>query len=219
MLETQNISSIFLNALSDTRLYPLTDRHLSGLSHAAQVSVLSDRGATVIQLREKLLTPREFYKEAAEALAVGRARGVKVIINDRVDIALALNAGGVHLGQEDLPPEAARRLLGNEAIIGFSTHNLEQALLAAKMPIDYVAIGPIFATFTKHSLNSPVGLEGLRLVRAALGNIPLVAIGGITSKNGPDVVQAGADAIALIRDLWAAPQPTKTLLKRASKSH
>jgi thiamine-phosphate pyrophosphorylase len=211
------MSSIFLNALSNTRWYPLTDRRLSGLSHAAQVSVLCDRGARVIQLREKHLPPREFFKEAGEALTVGRERGVKVIINDRVDIALALSAGGVHLGQEDLPPEAARRLLGIEAIIGFSTHNLEQALLAAEMPVDYVAIGPIFPTFTKHSLNSPVGLEGLQLVRAALGDIPLVAIGGITSINGPDVLQAGADAVALVSDLWTLAQPTKTQSKRASK--
>jgi thiamine-phosphate pyrophosphorylase len=198
------MSSIFLNALPNTRLYPLTDRPLSGLSHAAQVSVLSDSGATVIQLREKLLPPREFYKQAAEALRVGRDRGVKIIINDRVDIALALKADGVHLGQDDLSPEAARRLLGREAIIGFSTHNLEQALLATKMPVDYVAVGPIFETTTKQSSNSSIGLEGLRLIRAALGTIPLVAIGGITSMNGPEVLQAGADALALISDIWTA---------------
>lgn len=203
MPEIQTIGSIFLNALANTRVYPLTDRRLSGLSHVGQVSVLSEGGATVIQLREKVLSPREFYKEAAEALRVAHARGVKIIVNDRVDIALALNADGVHLGQDDLPPEAARRLLGNEAIIGFSTHNLEQAMHAAKMPIDYVAIGPIFATTTKQTSNPPVGLEGLRHLRDTLGTIPLVAIGGITSKNGPDVVQAGADAIALVSDIWA----------------
>ena len=198
------MSSIFLNALANTRLYPLTDRRLSGLSHAEQVSHLSEGGATVVQLREKILSPLEFYREAAEALRVARERGVKIIINDRVDIALALKADGVHLGQDDLPPEAARELLGPEVIIGFSTHNLEQALLSTKMPIDYIAIGPIFSTATKQSSEPAVGLDGLGQVRQAVGEIPLVAIGGITSQNSQEVLDAGADAIAVISDIWTS---------------
>ncbi len=199
------MSSIFLNALAGTRLYPLTDRCLSGLSHAEQVSHLSNGGVLLVQLREKLLSPLEFYEEAAAALLVARERGVKVIVNDRVDIALALGADGVHLGQDDLPPEAARRLLGPEVIIGFSTHNLEQARLATKMPIDYIAIGPIFATSTKQASASPVGLVGLKRVRQIVGKTPLVAIGGITSENSQDVVDAGADAVAVISDIWSSP--------------
>lgn len=199
------MSSIFLNALAGTRLYPLTDRCLSGLSHAEQVSHLSKGGALLVQLREKLLSPLEFYREAAAALRVARERGVKIIINDRVDIALALKADGVHLGQDDLPPEAARRLLGPEVIIGFSTHNFEQARLAAKLPIDYIAIGPIFATSTKQASESPAGLTGLQRVRQAVGKTPLVAIGGITSENSQDVIDAGADAIAVISDIWSSP--------------
>jgi thiamine-phosphate pyrophosphorylase len=196
------MSSIFLNTLANTRLYPLTDRRLSRLSHAEQVSHLSKGGATVVQLREKILSPLEFYREAAEALRVARERSVKIIINDRVDIALALKADGVHLGQDDLPPEAARELLGPEVIIGFSTHTLAQALLSTKMPIDYIAIGPIFSTATKQSSEPAVGLDGLGQVRKAVGEIPLVAIGGITSQNGQDVLDAGADAIAVISDIW-----------------
>lgn len=196
------MSSLFLNALSNTRLYPITDRRLSCLSHAEQVSHLSDGGATLVQLREKFLSPLAFYREATEALHQARERGVKVIINDRADIALALKADGVHLGQDDLPPEAARELLGPEVIIGFSTHNLEQALLATKMPIDYVAIGPIFSTATKQSAELSVGLDGLREVRRAVGGIPLVAIGGITSQNSQSVLDSGADAIAIISDIW-----------------
>ncbi len=199
------MSSLFLDALVKTRLYPVTDRPLSGLSHAEQVSQLSKNGVTLVQLREKTLSPLEFLREAAAALQVAHESGMKIIINDRVDIALALKADGVHLGQEDLPPEAARRLLGAEAIIGFSTHNLEQARLAAKLPVDYVAIGPIFATNTKQISDPPVGLRGLQLVRHTLGRTPLVAIGGITSQNAQDVLDAGADAVAVISELWTIP--------------
>lgn len=200
----------FLNALAGTRLYPLTDRRLSGLSHAEQVARLTDAGATLVQLREKVLAPLDFYLEAETALRVARRRGIKIIINDRVDIALALKADGVHLGQDDLPPEAARRLLGPDAIIGYSTHNLDQARLAARMPIDYVAIGPIFATSTKENPDPEVGLYGLRLTREAVGTIPLVAIGGITFDNSEDVLAAGADAVAIIRDLWVGRGPSAT---------
>src|SRR2546423_15657094 len=140
------------------KLYPITDRRLSGLSHAEQVARLCEGGARVVQLREKHLPPREFYREAEEALRVARARGAKLIINDRADIALALGADGVHLGQDDMPPEAARALLGEDAIIGFSTHNVAQAARAARLPVDYVAIGPVFATSSKESPGPAGGL-------------------------------------------------------------
>jgi thiamine-phosphate pyrophosphorylase len=208
----------FLNALSGTRLYPLTDRRLSGLSHAEQLSHLSNGGATIVQLREKILTPLDFYREAIEALRIARERGVKLIINDRVDIAMALKADGVHLGQDDLPPQAARELLGPDVIIGFSTHNLDQVLVSTKMPIDYIAIGPIFSTSTKESAEPAIGLEGLAQAREAAGQIPLVAIGGITAENSMEVLDAGADAIAVISDIWTASRDfasqTKRLLHR-----
>lgn len=202
------MSSNFLAGLAGIRLYPLTDRVLSGLSHAKQVSLLSEAGATVVQLREKILTPLEFYREAEAALRVARDRGTKIIVNDRVDVALALKADGVHLGQDDLPAEAARRILGANAIIGLSTHNPEQVRLAATMPVDYVAIGPIFATTTKQESDPPIGLEGLRLARLAIGAIPLVAIGGITYENSHAVLSGGADAIAVIRDIWTSAGQT-----------
>src|ERR1044072_867368 len=112
------MSSTFLAALGGSQLYPLTDRLLSGFSHADQVLQLSAGGAKLVQLREKIATSAEFYESASSALPAARAGGVKVIINDRVDIALALKADGVHLGQDDLPAEAARSLLGSDAIIG-----------------------------------------------------------------------------------------------------
>ena len=185
------MSSRFLNALGKSRLYPLTDRVISGLPHDEQVSSLSESGMTLVQLREKTLSARQFYEEAASALRVGRERGVKIIINDRVDIALALKADGVHLGQDDMPVEAARRLLGPDSIIGISTHSLEQAQRAAELPVDYLAIGPIFPTLTKKGAHSPVGLDGLRLVRKAVGAMPLIAIGGIKASTYQETTRLG----------------------------
>lgn len=204
----------FLNALGDTCIYPLTDIQISALSHADQVAKLSDCGARVIQLREKTLSAREFFVEADAAMRVARKRGIQIIINDRVDIALALEADGVHLGLDDLPAETARRILGPEAIIGVSTHNLEQAKRAAQMPVDYIAIGPIFLTHTKESDNPAVGASGLRAVRAQIGNIPLVAIGGITEHSAPELLQAGATAVAVIGDLWATKSDPTFKMRR-----
>ena len=187
------------------KLYPITDARLSGLSHAEQVALLADGGATFVQLREKRLSPREFYREAESALHVARARGVRLIINDRVDVALALQADGVHLGQDDLPPEAARRLLGKRAIIGLSTHNLEQAREAAHQPVDYIAIGPIFPTSSKENPDPVVGLDGLRRVHEAIGSFPLVAIGGINLENARQTLDAGADTVAVLSVLLIEP--------------
>jgi thiamine-phosphate pyrophosphorylase len=191
--------------LRETRIYPLTDVRLSGLSHAEQVIRLSNGGANLIQLREKNLTPREFFKQAEEASHIARQRGVRIVINDRVDIALALEADGVHLGQEDFPPEAARRLLGDRAIIGVSTHSVEQARQAARLPVNYLSIGPIFATSSKSNSEPVLGLDGLRNVRDAIGDFPLVAIGGISHKNALEVLKSGADAIAVISALLTNP--------------
>jgi thiamine-phosphate pyrophosphorylase len=191
------------------KLYPVTDRRLSGLSHAEQVARLADGGATFIQLREKHLSPREFYREAEEALRVARVRGMKLIVNDRADIALALGADGVHLGQDDMPPEAARALLGEGAIIGFSTHNVAQAAEAARLPVDYVAIGPVFPTSSKSNPDPVVGLEGVARAREAVGHTPLVAIGGITRENARAVLEAGADAVAVIGALLTPADPAE----------
>lgn len=187
------------------KLYPITDRRLSGLSHQEQVRRLCAGGATFIQLREKHLAPREFYREAEEALRIARSSGARLIINDRVDIALALSADGVHLGQDDLAPSAARELLGERAIIGYSTHTLEQATAAARLPVDYIAIGPIFDTSSKENPDPAVGLDRLRSVRQVVGEIPLVGIGGITPENLREVLAAGADAVAVISLLLANP--------------
>ena len=212
--------SAIVQLFQETRVYPLTEARLSGLSQAEQVVRLSDGGATLIQLREKDLPPREFFKQAQEASVIAGQRGVRIVINDRVDIALALEAYGVHLGQGDFPPEAARRLLGDKAIIGVSTHNLEQARRAVRLPVNYLAIGPIFSTTSKRSPEPVVGLQGLLAVRAAIGDFPLVAIGGITEEKALKVLKSGADAIAVIGALLADPdevtERTKKLIAKLS---
>ena len=186
-------------------LYPITDRRLSNLSHAEQVARLARGGARLVQLREKELPPRDFYAAAEAALKVARSLNVRLIINDRADIALALGTDGVHLGQDDLPPRAARELLGPRAVIGHSTHNAEQAAEASRLPIDYLAFGPVFPTTSKSNPDPVVGLENLRRVRALIGNLPLVAIGGITHENAREVIAAGADSVAVIAALLSDP--------------
>ncbi|MDM7922376.1 MAG: thiamine phosphate synthase [Pyrinomonadaceae bacterium] len=187
------------------KIYPITDRLISGVSHAEQAALLAAAGAGLIQVREKHLSSRGFFDEAKAAIAAAAEYGVPVIINDRVDLAMMLGAAGVHLGQEDVEPIAARRVLGENAVIGYSTHNIEQALAAIKMPVDYIAFGPIFPTSTKENPDPTVGLENLSEIRKAIGDFPLVAIGGITREKASDVFTAGADSIAVISDLISDP--------------
>ncbi|MFL6333451.1 MAG: thiamine phosphate synthase [Pyrinomonadaceae bacterium] len=192
------------------KLYPITDRRLSGLTHAEQVARLCEGGARLLQLREKHLPAREFNAEVLEALRVARSFGVKLIVNDRADVALSAGADGVHLGQDDMPPQAARLVLGDEMMVGFSTHSVEQAIAAARLPVDYVAIGPVFDTSSKVNPDPVVGLEGVRRVRDAVGEgVKLVAIGGITVENAPSVLAAGADSIAVIGALLKTSDPAE----------
>src|SRR4030095_3745013 len=121
-------------------IYPITDTTISGLSHSEQIERLAAGGATLIQLREKHASPREFYRMALDAMPIARKLGVQIIVNDRVDSAGAVNADGVHLGQDDLPPDKARVLMGDHRIIGFSTHSLEQAIAAASLTIHYLSV-------------------------------------------------------------------------------
>lgn len=195
----------FRDVIAKNPIYPLTDRAISGLPHDQQVRVLAERGVSIVQLREKEFSSRDLYLAAIDALEAARDHGISLIINDRVDIALAIKADGVHLGQDDLPPDSARWLLGPKAIIGISTHNLTQAKMATQLPVDYIAIGPIFPTGTKKSSNPPVGLDGLRRIRDRVGDIPLVAIGGIAEAQFDEVLRAGADALAVITTLWRPP--------------
>ena len=199
------------------KICPITDTRLTGLSHTEQVVRLIDGGATFIQLREKYASPQEFFDDAKNAVEIARRNDVKIIINDRVDIALVLKADGVHLGQDDLPPVKAREILGETAIIGFSTHNLEQAVEAVQMPIDYLAIGPVFTTTTKENPDEVVGIEGVKRVRKAIGDFPLIAIGGITIENCREVFDSGADSIAVIKSILFPPDKISANLREFTR--
>ena len=182
-------------------LYAILDTGLkSELAPVVFTEALLDGGVRVIQYRHKGRWGRTSY-DACCALAerVHQAGGI-FIVNDRADVAALCGADGVHVGQEDMPPEKARAFLGAGKIIGFSTHSREQAMLANRLPVDYIAIGPVFPTQTKENPDPVVGLETVRAVRA-LTTKPLVAIGGITLANAASVLAAGADAVAVVSDL------------------
>lgn len=195
------------------RLYPIID--LGCFTAAADpiraVSRFAEDllrgGATLIQLRDKSSDARRFLSCARELRRSSRGRAA-LIVNDRADLCLAAGADGVHLGQDDLSPSAARKIFaasGKENLfIGFSTHNLTQVREADSMPVDYIAVGPVFATTSKARPDPVIGLDGVRAARAATAK-PLVAIGGITRKNCRQVVEAGADSVAVISDLLESP--------------
>ena len=164
----------------------------------------------MVQLRDKHATPRELYNSTVKAVLAARRCGVRLILNDRVDIALAAGADGVHLGQDDLLPDRARRLIGPNRILGFSTHTMEQATAADSMPVDYIAVGPIFATSTKVNPDAVLGLESLAEIRSRISK-PLVAIGGITLPRARAVLEAGADSLAIISALYTADDISGTL--------
>ena len=185
------------------KIYPITDRSLSGLSHSAQVKEFLDAGATLIQVRDKTSDSRNFFEEVRLSVAYARERGCLIIVNDRVDIALLADAKGVHLGHDDLPAAAARKLLGRDRIVGVSTHSLDQVKQALDDGIaDYLAFGPIFATATKTDHEPVVGLEMLSTVRHEAADFPVVAIGGIDSSNLVQVFDAGADSAAMISEFY-----------------
>jgi thiamine-phosphate pyrophosphorylase len=197
------------------RLYPIIDFSRFAASADPITAIvryaeeLIAAGATLIQLRDKSQpehnVTRRFLSCARELRRVTLDRAT-LIINDRVDICLAANADGVHLGQHDLSPTAARRIFdqikdGRSRIIGFSTHNLDQIHEADALPVDYIAIGPVFATGSKANPDPVVGLEGVRRARQVTKK-PLVAIGGITRQNCSQVKDSGADSVAVISDLF-----------------
>ena len=188
------------------KIYPITDAVVSGLSHPEQVRRLIAGGANFIQVRDKVTSSGEFYTEALEVIRIARDSNVRIIINDRVDIALAVCADGVHLGQHDIPPASARALLGPNAIIGFSTHSIDQAEAAIREPVDYIALGPIFATSTKTDPEPAVGVRMISQVRDVIGSFPLVCIGGIRRDNAASVLDAGADSVAMIGDIVSDPE-------------
>jgi thiamine-phosphate pyrophosphorylase len=183
------------------RLYTFADASFGDPVRLAEA--LMNAGARIIQVRNKRGSVRELLEQVERILSFA-PRGVEIIVNDRVDVALISGAGGVHLGQDDVPPVEARRILGLDRMIGFSTHNLQQAKRAEKLPVDYVAVGPIFLTATKEKPDAVVGLENLSAICQAIRK-PVVAIGGIKLENAEDVLKAGATSVAVISDVLSAP--------------
>ena len=166
-------------------------------------------GARLLQVRAKHASGGAFLDMAAAVAAVAREAGVAVLVNDRADIARLAGAGGVHVGQEDLGPAAVRAILGRDAIVGISTHTPAQLAAAVAAPVSYVAIGPVFATGTKATGYAALGLERVRAAAedARARGLPLVAIGGITLENAPQVLRAGAASVAVIGDLLRTSDP------------
>jgi thiamine-phosphate pyrophosphorylase len=190
--------------LDRLHLCVITDPGLAGRDHAAIAAAAVAGGADMIQLRDKSGDLRALLPQARAIQALCRAHGAIFIVNDRLDLALAAGADGVHVGQDDLPAEAARQLLGPGKILGVSAHTRGQAEAAQAGGADYIGFGPIFPTGTKETGYTPRGLGGLQEVRAAV-RLPILAIGGISLERTADVIAAGATAPAVISAVVAAP--------------
>lgn len=185
------------------RLYPILDTGLVerlGLDVERAAHIILEGGARILQFRHKGWYSRDMFQTAKAVAELCRDRGALFIVNDRADIAALLDAG-LHVGQEDLPPTEARRILGPDRVIGYSTHNAEQLAAGDLEPVDYLAVGPIFATTSKENPDPLVGIEELMRLRK-LTTKPLVAIGGITRESARQVLDAGANSIAVIGDLF-----------------
>jgi thiamine-phosphate pyrophosphorylase len=191
--------------LSGLHLCVITDsRPESGRDHVDIARAALIGGADMIQLRDKVGSLRELLPQARAIRLLCRSHGALFIINDRLDLALAAEADGAHVGQEDLPAPQARRLLGPNRILGVSTHSVDQARGAREVGADYIGFGPIFATGTKDTGYAPRGLKALREVRGAV-SLPILAIGGISLENVSEVIAAGATAPAVISAVAGAP--------------
>ncbi len=188
------------------RLYAIIDPILLTSSELDLAEALAGSGVELIQYRNKTAFSRQFFEISRQLSSVLGPRDVRLIVNDRPDIALLAGAGGVHVGQDDLRVEDARAICGQDRWVGVSTHTLEQLAAADRTSADYIAFGPIFPTATKENPDPVVGTELLRKARQ-LTKKPLVAIGGITLDRAAEVYRAGADSLAVIRDLICAPDP------------
>jgi thiamine-phosphate pyrophosphorylase len=192
--------------------YFITDASLSAAGILGDAEKAVACGTRIIQYRSKEASTAVLFREAMLLKRICSGTGSRLLINDRVDIALAVDADGVHLGQDDLPYGEARRLLGRDKLIGMSVHSVQEALQAERAGADYLGVGPIFQTATKGDAGSPCGIETLRAIRQAC-RVPLVAIGGIDLSRVQDVVQAGADMVCAISAVAAGPDVASGIKK------
>lgn len=197
------------------RVYPILDtesldRRAIPLETAA--AAFLDGGAGILQIRHKRHWSRSFFESAQTVARLCREAGATLVVNDRADFAMLLDAA-LHVGQDDLPPRDARRLMGSDAVIGFSSHNVNQLCAAGGEPVDYVALGPVYATASKLNPDPVTGVEEIRRCRSLIEK-PLVAIGGITQENALDVLRAGADSVAVIAGLLPDAATAHSLRER-----
>lgn len=192
----------------DLSVYVISDRAAGrGRAHEELTEAAIAGGATIVQLREKVLTTRQFVEVAERAREIARRAGVPLIINDRVDVALAVDADGVHVGPDDLPVALARRLLGPHKIVGASVGTIEEAVAAERDGADYLGVGSVFATASKADAGEPIGIAGLREIARAV-HLPVVGIGGIDPSNASEVIAAGAAGVAVISAVLGAEDVT-----------
>ena len=191
----------------DYSLYLVTDRGLARGRPMLQIVETAVRGGvSCVQMREKTCTTREFIEQALAIKKFLQSQHIPLIINDRVDVALAVKADGVHLGQTDMPLAMARKIVGDSMLIGISAECLDDALAAAKGGADYLGVSPIYDTPTKADTAPALGLAGLQKIRKAV-NLPLVGIGGLNAQNAADVIRHGADGVAVVSAIVAADDP------------
>ncbi len=198
------------------RLYPILDtatlaRRRCGVETAAEAML--EGGARILQFRHKGSFTRDVFEQAERVAVLCREADAKFVVDDRADIAMMLDAG-LHIGQDDVPVHIARRLIGPDRILGFSTHNAAQLAAAAELPIDYIAFGPVFDTSSKNNPDPVAGIDAVRQAKAAAGARPLAAIGGITRANALDVLDAGADSLAVISDVLPEPCTSESIRAR-----
>ncbi|HUK19407.1 MAG TPA: thiamine phosphate synthase [Bryobacteraceae bacterium] len=197
------------------RLYPILDTASlagCGLTLPAAAAAVLDGGAGILQIRHKGHWSRDIFDAAREVARLCREAGAPLVVNDRADFAMLLQAG-LHVGQDDLPPRECRKLLGSEATLGFSSHNAWQLAAAGGEPVDYVALGPVYPTASKRNPDPVVGVEEVRRLRALIDK-PLVAIGGIRMENALEVLDAGADSVAVIAGLLPEAPTARSLRQR-----
>jgi thiamine-phosphate pyrophosphorylase len=194
------------------RLYAIMDAALLRISAIRMAETLVSAGVGLIQYRDKLLAARELLSISRELVSICARHGARFVLNDRPDVAALASAGGVHVGQDDLPVEDARSVCGRDCWVGISTHNEKQLLEAETTSADYIAVGPVFATSTKQHAGPVVGLDFVRWAHSRTRK-PLVAIGGITVENAEQVWRAGADSVAVARDLMTAGDPAARALE------
>jgi len=189
-------------------LYVILDEGLVGaINIKPTLKAVIEGGADAVQLRAKHLSKRSYYELAAELLATAKQYDVPFFVNDHFDVALALSSNGIHLGQNDLPCSVALRLAPPAMLIGTSTHSLEEAVKAVRDGADYVAIGSVFPTSTKENPEAIVGTEMIARVKEEIGDVPLIAIGGISAENVREVIRAGADGVAVASAVISADDP------------